>query len=564
MRTKVKIALLSSFTVDFFKDIIQSKLKSEEIDSEFYIAPFGQFRTEIINHKSNLYNFTPDIIILFLNPGDIFEDIFENPLKYKLEEKETLVENIIDEILSLIEVLRKRLSSAIVMTNNYFSCGNVLGPLDTNSDYSLSAAINSSNLYQYKKLKNLNGVCIFDLQKVVLENGLNNLIDERFWYLAKCPFGKKGVSKIASEIVSCIKGTKGITKKCLVLDLDNTLWGGIIGEDGFEGIQLSNDNIGKAFFDFQMGLRNLNKMGFILTICSKNNMKDALEVIEKHPFMVLKKEDFALMKINWEDKVENIKKIASELNIGTDSIVFFDDNPFERELVNKLLPEVCVVDMPNDPSYYASKLFELDLFNKVSLSEEDKIRTDIYHSQVKRSELQKSYKSVEEFFYSLDMQLKIKKANDFTIPRISQLTQKTNQFNMTTKRYTESEIKSFAQSDDSTVYSVELIDKFGSSGIVGVAIILKTSEECEIDTFLLSCRVLGRTIENAFIAYIYKMSVGNPKIKTLTGLYFPTKKNHIAKDFYERMKFKRINENMFKFDLNANAKLRIPEWIKIV
>lgn len=560
----MKIALLSSFTVDFFKDTIHSKLKREGIDSEFYIAPFGQFRVEIINHNSNLYNFTPDIIILFLNPGDIFENIFENPLKYKLEEKETLVENIIDEILSMIEVLRKRLSSSIVMINNYFSCRNVLGTLDTNSDYSLSEAINSSNLYQYKKLKNLNGVYIFDLQKVVFENGLNNLIDERLWYLAKCPFSKNGVNNISSEIVSCIKGAKGITKKCLILDLDNTLWGGIIGEDGIEGIQLSNDNIGKAFYDFQIGLKILNKMGFILTICSKNNLKDALEAIEKHPYMILRKEDFALMKINWEDKAGNIKKIASELNIGLDSLVFFDDNPFERELVNKLLPEVCVVDMPNDPSYYASKLFELDLFNKVSLSEEDKIRTDIYHSQVKRSELQKSYKTVEEFLYSLNMRLIIKEADDFTIPRISQLTQKTNQFNMTTKRYTESEIKTFAQSNDSTVYSVELIDKFGSSGIVGVAIILEASEEYKIDTFLLSCRVLGRTVENAFIAYIYKTAFENPIINTLTGFYIPSKKNHIANDFYERMQFKRINENVFKYDLNVDAKLRIPEWIKIV
>jgi FkbH-like protein len=284
------------------------------------------------------------------------------------------------------------------------------------------------------------------------------------------------------------------------LDLDNTLWGGIAGEDGISGIVLDLSGPGRSFYDFQRELLHLYEKGIILAINSKNNPEDAMEIIENHPHMLLRKNFFAGMKINWQDKSENMIEIAKELNIGLDSLVFFDDNPLERELVGGMLPQVKIIHVPKDTGRYAESLKKVVDFEVLHLTADDLKRNEMYLANKKRSEEEKSFSSKEDFLAGLKSKLILKEADEFTIPRIAQLISKTNQFNMTTKRHTQEDIKSMSYSKDYMVFCASVTDKFGDNGIVGVCIVKLSGEEAYIDTFLLSCRVLSRNIEYCLVS----------------------------------------------------------------
>jgi len=292
-------------------------------------------------------------------------------------------------------------------------------------------------------------------------------------------------------------------------------------------------------------------------------MEDALEAIENHPFMILKKEDFATMRINWQDKASNIKEIAKELNIGLDSMIFMDDSPVEREWVEKSLPEVLVVDMPSDPSYYVDTLYSIAELHRLYISEEDKKRTEMYASQKKRDELKDSSSNILDFYESLNMEAIIKDIDDFSFNRVVQLINKTNQFNLTTRRYSEAEISKMQNNREYRIFTLELTDKFGDNGIVGVMIIKLNTEYAVIDTFILSCRVMGRTVETALLAVIAEIVKEND-VNILQGEYLPTAKNKPVIDLYSNHGFKDIhNDNhLWEIDLSKND-IKAPKYIKI-
>ena len=293
---------------------------------------------------------------------------------------------------------------------------------------------------------------LYDLNGFVARFGQNNVFDYRQYFFGDVKISLNYIPFLANELLGFIKPILGLNKKCIVLDLDNTLWGGIVGEDGFNGIKLShNDPIGRAFIEFQKYLLSLHERGIILAVNSRNNLEDAINVIKDHPNMILREEHFACLKINWNDKVTNLKEIAQELNIGLDSIVFIDDDPVNRDFVRETLPEVLTIELPKDPSLYVSTLTELNDFHVIKITEEDKQRGKMYTQQRKRVESEKNSASFEEYLKQLDIKIHIKKADEFTIPRISQLTLKTNQFNLTTKRYQEKDIKNFSQDNKKIV-----------------------------------------------------------------------------------------------------------------
>ena len=353
----------------------------------------------------------------------------------------------------------------------------------------------------------------------------------------------------------------GITKKCIVLDLDNTLWGGIIGEDGFDNIKVGDDPVGRSFVEFQKRLLALNQRGIILAINSKNNFDDAIEVIQKHPNMILREENFASTKINWDDKVTNLQKIAEELNIGLDSMVFFDDDPINQEYVRESLPEVLVMDLPRDSSQYPHIITEMKEFDVLKITEEDTKRSDMYLGQKKRKELENKVADFNKFLKQMNIEISVQKANSFSIPRISQLTLKTNQFNLTTRRYQEEEISKFSSSDDKIVECVQVSDKFGDNGITGTYIIeKKNNEEWIIDTFLLSCRIIGRGVEEIMMNQIIEKAKLS-EIKIIKGEFIPTAKNKPAEKFYEKLGFKK--EDKF-WVFNTNDTIKKPEHIKVI
>jgi FkbH-like protein len=313
-------------------------------------------------------------------------------------------------------------------------------------------------------------------------------------------------------------------------------------------------------------LLSLYNRGIILAVCSKNNLDDALKVFREHPSQVLKEEHFAAMRINWQNKATNIAELAKEINIGLDSIVFMDDNPVERAQVSQVHPEVLVVDMPKNPRLYREMIENLNVFDVLSLTSEDMARGEMYVGKRIRTELEQTATSIEDFLRTLDLKVRINEVSDFDTPRVVQLIGKTNQFNLTTRRYTDAEVGDFRKSDDVAVYSMAVHDKFGDEGVVGVAIVKKKDGDWWIDSFLMSCRVIGRSVESAFLAKIVADAKKANAVRII-GEYIPTKKNPPASDFYERHGFgmpATSNDNVTSWILNLDEQtVDVPEWIKL-
>lgn len=373
----------------------------------------------------------------------------------------------------------------------------------------------------------------FPLSQIILKHGQNSVYSPKMWYLASNPFSAFGEKLIAEKIMQFIRPAIIPSKKCLVLDLDNTLWGGVIGEDGINGIKLDNHGQNARFYDFQKELLEIHKKGILLAVASKNNLED-IEPVFAHNSMLLKKEYFVSIIANWQPKSESIRQIAKTLNIGVDSLVFVDDNPLEREEVRLNCPEVVVADFPEDTSLLPE--LAIDLYEKYfyswNLTEEDLNKTQMYAENEKREESKKTFTCLDDFIKDLNIQLEIKKVDNLTIARASQMLEKTNQFNLTTKRYTETEVVQMANDSQILMLIGSVKDKFGDNGFSILCIAkLKSETEAEIDSFLMSCRIMGRKIEFDFLRETEKI-LANTGVKTIYASYIPSAKNNPCKNFY--------------------------------
>jgi len=566
----LRIALLANCTIELLQRPLANALNERGFEADFWVGGFGQYRQAILDPDSALYDFAPDIVLLYLDGEDLFPEVLENPFDLDTDRRQQLARSRIDELEALTTHLGKRLPQATLLLNTVtIPPLNTLVGLEYNSDYSVRDVISGYNTGLARLAHRSPSVVVVDVESLVAWLGFARWRDPRLWYLARMRWSREAIQALAERYAATIAGRLGQMRKCLVLDLDNILWGGIVGEEGVAGIKLGEEGIGLAYVEFQMELLNLYRKGILLAICSKNNPADALEVLRSHPAMRLREEHFAAMRINWEDKATNLRAIAEELNIGLDSLVFVDDNPVERAWVREALPEVYVPEWPDDPSDFKTALLELEVshFHKLAITEEDRRRGELYRAQAQRRKLQATATSLEDFYRSLEMRATIGVADSFTIPRIAQLTQKTNQFNLTTRRYTEAEITDLANSPESLVYWLELTDRFGSNGIVGVLILRAlTKETWLVDTFLLSCRVMGRTVENAFLGFACDV-LRAKGAKKLIGEYRPTAKNAPVADLYPRLGFRLVEQRqdsqLWELDLERQQ-VEIPEWFEIV
>jgi FkbH-like protein len=408
-------------------------------------------------------------------------------------------------------------------------------------------------------------VYILDYDALMARHGSEHWYDERKWLTARLPIAAGYLLHMAREWMRFIVPLSGRTAKVLVVDLDNTLWGGVIGEDGITGIKLGPEYPGAAHQALQRALLDLSRKGILLAVCSKNNLNDAMEALEKHPGMLVRARDFAALRINWTDKAQNLRAIAQELNVGVDALAFLDDNPFEREQVRGALPEVTVIDLQKNPLEYAAAVKNCAVFERLTLSSEDQRRTEIYAAQKQRAGAEQNFQSKEDFFRYLDQEAELDPVSDLTLARVAQLTQKTNQFNLTTRRYTEAQIAEMAKQPEWHISSIRVRDRFGDYGLVGVAIAHDEGEQCQIDTFLLSCRVIGRTVETALLAHLAESAAQRGR-KRLEGWFLPTKKNAPARDFYEQHGFEwqvtNCEGSLWTLDLGSST-LRCPDWIKL-
>ncbi len=551
----MKIALLGNYTLDYFKKAFLRQLSRYNI--EIYNGGYNQYNQEILDPKSELYKFQPSLVFIMLQGDKLFSQVYAIEfLNLPQSEKIMILDKISLDIENLVLTLRNQIGATVVMNNFYIPFYSPLDILDTKNQLGLKSSITRINEHLNNLSTKIPQLFIFDYNGFIGHHGFAEVFEHKAYYLTKTYERKCYLDLLAKEYSRYIYSFKGLAKKCIVLDLDNTLWGGVVGEDGIEGIRLDIDGRGRSFWDFQQALRNIHSKGILLAICSKNNYDDAMNVIETHPYMILRKEYFSSTMINWNDKASNIEAIAKELKIGLDSMVFLDDNPFERELVKGMLPDVMVVDLPEDTSQYTKTLNELPCFSKFQLTDEDRTRNKMYRENALRDEQLCNFSNIEDYLKSLEMELTFGYADDFSINRVHQLLNKTNQFNMTTKRYTLEEVKELSLSKEKSVIHISLKDKFGDNGIIGVVILEFTEIECVIDTFLLSCRVLGRRVEEMILDNIVQICK-NKGINTILASYIPTQKNVAYKDVYKKNGWQEIGQ----FGQELLHKLNIRTYI---
>lgn len=554
----IKIALLSSFTTKGIKEILNVKCCALGVLTDFYISAYNQYAQDIYNPQSSLYSFSPDLTILFVDTQSFWgNDFFEGGLINN--EKKT-------DFIGMVNTLEKGITGTIVIHNFEIPTYSPFGILENKQPLGFICALRSLNEQIENLFKPSNRVFVLDYEAFCSFYGKGMIHDPKMYYLGDIKLGFDYFPKLCHEYMGYIKPLMSLSKKCIVLDLDNTLWGGIVGEDGFDGIVIGPTSKGRPFVEFQQHLLQLYNRGIILVVNSRNNFEDAIKVIREHPSMVLRESHFAAMRINWQDKASNIKEIAKEINIGTESMVFFDDDQMNRAIVKEILPEVMTVDLPKDPSLYVSCLQSINDFNVLQITDEDKKKGKMYAEQKERDQVKKESSDMADFLKRLNIIVKMRQADSFTIPRISQLTQKTNQFNMTTKRYLEEDITKFSRQDDYYVISAKVEDRFGDNGITGVVILKKEQKRWDIDTFLLSCRVLGRGVEQALLWKIFQYA-REKGINELSATFIRTKKNKPAEGFYAESGFEKIFEEAdttkYLLDLNKTQPKQ-PKYIKMV
>jgi FkbH-like protein len=380
------------------------------------------------------------------------------------------------------------------------------------------------------------GVSLVDCDRLAGAVGKERWFDDRWWARSKQAVGLDAVPVLARQTAAVIAAAAGLSRKCIVLDLDNTLWGGIVGEDGLAGIRLGGDAPGEAYLAFQEHLLALKRKGVILAVASKNNPGDAREVFERHPEMRIRLDDIAVFLANWDDKPASIRRVAETLGIGLDALVFVDDNPAERQAVRELVPEVDVVALPDDPSGYVRALAAYPWLETAALTDDDRRRTEQYRARAHVAELRSGAGSMEEFLAGLGMRARIAGFDELRLPRITQLVNKTNQFNLTTRRASETEMRRVAEDDGHVDLCLELHDRFADHGLIAVLIARQDGPELDIETFLMSCRVIGRTVEEALVARVCREAAQRGCIR-LRGRYVPSPKNAMVADLYERLGF---------------------------
>lgn len=537
----LNIAVLRNVTLEPIQPFLEYLAYQENRNPHFYFGNYDNMLRDVMDSQSPLYQFKPHLILIYLDLEIASEKLTSKFYSASAEEIRTESARIVSFIETILEGLRKNSQAPVLFHGFEVPPSNSFGILDHQRTDLKVHTLRSLNRGLLEILHRFEGVYLVDLELIQARVGQKAFSDRRLWHLSQCPLGREGLRQLSVEHFKFIRALTGKNKKCLVLDCDNTLWGGVVGEEGLNRIQIGKGHPGSAFKEFQQAILDLYQRGIMLCLCSKNDPAAVQEVLDQHPDMVLRCEHFVKIKANWNDKAQNIKEIASELNIGLDSLVFIDDSEFETSLVRKFLPEVTALTLPPDATLYANWLRSCGLFDTLTYSSEDRARSEMYKAEEKRGEVQKKFTDIREYLRYLEMEVEITSADEFSLQRIFQLVQKTNQFNLTTKRYSEPELSALSEGEKSRVFSLKLKDRFGDSGLVGVWVLLFEAGCCKIDTLLLSCRVIGRDIEKWILHHILS-ECQKRRLSRLIGVYRETPKNLLVKEFYPQNGFKLSGE----------------------
>ncbi len=542
-----KLAILGNCATQFFAEAIEGYAKLSNINLSVWEAGYNQIDTQLIDVSSEVYSYDPDEILLWLST----EKLYEEYLDENVEARSGFADHCLNRIKMYWELITKNSRARIIQMN--------FSEIDDMALGNYSCRVNSSFIFQIRKLNYLiqesasqnNRVFPIDLLAVQIRLGVDAFFNAPLYYNAKMSVAINALPYVAEQVVDVIRAMQGQIKKCIILDLDNTLWGGVIGDDGLAGIEIGELGKGHVFSNLQRWLKQLKEYGIILAVCSKNEETTAKEPFEKHPEMILSLSDISIFVANWNDKASNIRLIQESLNIGMDSIVFLDDNPFERNLVKEKIPEIEVPELPEDPSLWLLFLQRKNYFETASYAGPGSDRTKLYQAEYERKKLEQKFESIDDYLESLQM-IGLSKAFDpLHYPRIAQLTQRSNQFNLRTMRYTEDEIQRIAEDNHYITMYCTLRDRFGDHGLVSVMILQKTSDtEVFIDTWLMSCRVLKRGMEEYVINSLVRMAKENG-IRIINAEYLPTAKNHMVENIYETMGFSKTGDHSYKMEVSG-------------
>ena len=547
----IKIAVLGDNATQLLTQALKGLGFEYEYNLEIFEADYNQIERQVYDQSSDLYQFKPEIVIIFKSSNKLL-------LKYNKSNPEdytSFASNELEILQSLYATINNNIETNIILYNHAEIDDAIFGSFSNKQESSFLFQLRKLN-YELMLLSTRNSnLFICDLSSIQNQIGRSFFFQPSIYVNTDMVLTIDVLPYVAQRTLDIIRSLKGKIKKCIIIDLDNTTWGGVIGDDGLHNIQLGDLGIGKAFTDFQYWIKKLKNRGIIVAVCSKNTESIAKEPFVKHPEMILRLEDISVFKANWNNKADNIREIQSILNIGFDSMVFLDDNPFERNMVRENIDEIYVPELPEDPSNYLEFLYSLNLFETSSYSEEDKERTKLYQIEAKREQVYKNFTNVDDFLRNLEMKSKIEPFNKFNTPRVAQLSQRSNQFNLRTIRYTESDISRMSNSNEFETFAFSLEDRFGDNGLICVVILKKENKTTLfIDTWFMSCRVLKRGMENFVMNILVEFAIDNGFNKII-GEYIPTSKNEMVKEHYIDLGFEKY-QNQFLLNINKYKKLK--------
>ena len=545
----IKVAVLGDSATQFLTQSIRGLGYDNQFDLQIWEADFNQVERQILDPTSELYEFAPEIVIIFQSSHKLLGKFNTSKPEYQ----SLLASNEIAAIEKLHEVVANKTNAKIIYYNYTEIDDSVFGNYSGKTERSFLFQLRKLNYELMVFASKNSSFYICDISTIQNQIGKSNFFQTSVYINTEMVLSIDVLPHVATKTISLINALHGKFKKCVILDLDNTTWGGIIGDDGIENIQIGSLGIGKAFSEFQYWIKKLKNRGIIVAVCSKNTESVAKEPFEKHPDMVLRLDDISVFIANWENKADNIRQIQKILNIGFDSMVFLDDNPFERNMVRENISEITVPELPEDPAEYLEYLYTLNLFETVSFSYEDVERTKLYQIEAQRISIQEKFTNEDDFLKSLNMTSLVESFTAFNRPRVAQLSQRSNQFNLRTVRYTDSEIEKISLSPNYFTFAFTLEDKFGDNGLICVIILRKIDlKTVFIETWFMSCRVLKRGMENFVLNTIIDFSKENG-FEIVKGEYIPTIKNDMVKDHYLNLGFAE-KDALWSLDLNSYNK----------
>ncbi len=559
----LRVSVLSSFTAEILRPylIVEGARRGLGVDLAF--CPFNQIEQQAFNPDSELYQSQPEVIMVALEFADVAPDLIWRYPALSTQEIEAALTTLEGRLKPLLEQLRRQSPATLLIFNFALPPIAAVGLADPGLELPQSSAVARANEALANLCRSLTDVFVVDYARLTTVCGLSQWYDARLQHTARIPFGASAQMALGANLARYLRVVRQPSCKCLVLDLDNTLWGGVLGEDGIGGIALGEDYPGSVYKEFQRYLVTLRDQGVLLALASKNNAADVQEAFARHDDMVLSLDDFAATQIHWGDKATSLQAIAEALNIGVDALAFFDDNPVERAWVRERLPDVTVIDVPAEPLQYMTALEASGAFDRLRITEVDRQRPHLVQQARKREQFYDQAGSVEAFLRGLEMVATVGHLDAVTLPRVAQLLAKTNQFNLTTRRHTAAALQVMVETG-AVVLWMRLKDRFGDNGLVGVAIGVPMADtQWRIDSFLLSCRVIGRQADDVLLGMLGRRVAARGG-RALVGEYLPTPKNQQVAGFYEAHGFRPLDDTgqTWALELTERA-LPLPDSIRI-